>query len=126
MGGDRREGRQESVSTSERASEDRPRRRPSIPDRVPTVESPILPGDGVSERTIRLICRSDDRGGVLVPLPEFLVLGLPPSQQGALLLPFAWPNNFPAGFPFYMQFWMNDPSGSHGLTATNGLQGVSP
>jgi hypothetical protein len=65
------------------------------------------------------------KGGVLVPLPEFLVLGLPLSQQGALALPFGWPNNFPAGFPFYVQFWMNDPSGPHGFTATNGLQGVS-
>jgi len=64
------------------------------------------------------------KGGVLVPNPQ-LVITLTTSPSGTLTLPFIWPSNVPAGLPLYFQIWISDPGASLGLSASNGLRGVS-
>ena len=38
---------------------------------------------------------------------------------------FAWPATIPAGLPFWFQYWIQDPAATKGLSASNGLKGVS-
>jgi hypothetical protein len=40
-------------------------------------------------------------------------------------LPFVWPAGVPAGTALYFQIWVSDPSAPAGLSASNGLKGVS-
>jgi len=64
------------------------------------------------------------KGGTLVPHP-LLPVGLATNGAGALTLPFAWPVGVPPGVSFYFQCWTQDAGASFGLSASNGLVGVS-
>ncbi len=63
------------------------------------------------------------KGGVLVPAPDLLISGLPIDGAGQLSVPFVWPTGVPAGFPFYLQVWVEDGQGPLGFAASNGLGG---
>jgi len=64
------------------------------------------------------------KGGVLVPQPLLLV-ALVTNAVGDLNLPFLWPAGVPAGTSLIFQYWISDPTASHGLSASNGLEGVT-
>ncbi len=64
------------------------------------------------------------KGGTMVPQP-LLTLALGTSGAGSLNLPFTWPAGVPAGVPIYFQYWIQDAGATHGLSASNGLKGVS-
>jgi hypothetical protein len=63
-------------------------------------------------------------GGVLVPEPT-IVVPLVTSAAGAISLEATWPNGIPAGLPLRFQYWIQDPAATFGLSASNGLQGIS-
>jgi hypothetical protein len=63
------------------------------------------------------------KGGVLVPSPDLLVLGLPVDAFGVHALPLTWPVGVPVGLPFWSQHWVQDPGASFNLSASNGLRG---
>ncbi len=60
-------------------------------------------------------------GGVVVPLPEAMVL-LATDAQGLATLPLVLATSFPPGTDIFSQAWLIDPTGPEGLTATNALQ----
>jgi hypothetical protein len=64
------------------------------------------------------------KGGTMVPHPLLLV-PLPTNAAGAATLPFVWPAGVPAGLAIYFQFWVTDAGATQGLSASNGLKGVS-
>jgi hypothetical protein len=64
------------------------------------------------------------KGGTLVPHP-LLPVALATNGAGTLTLPFAWPVGVPAGLSFYFQCWTQDAGATFGLSASNGLVGVS-
>jgi hypothetical protein len=64
------------------------------------------------------------KGGTLVPAPA-LLLPLPTDAAGAAALPFTWPAGLPPGTEIFFQTWIPDAGASHGLSASNGLKGVS-
>ncbi|MHC5209611.1 MAG: SUMF1/EgtB/PvdO family nonheme iron enzyme [Planctomycetota bacterium] len=66
------------------------------------------------------------KGGVLVPSPDLLVLGLPVDGLGAHQLSFAWPPGVPSGITLVFQHWATDPGGPAGFAASNGLSGTAP
>lgn len=65
-------------------------------------------------------------GGTLVPSPDLVFPPLPTSGQGTLDLALRFPFGVPPGTSFWMQHWIADPAAAVGLTASNGLRGVSP
>jgi hypothetical protein len=65
------------------------------------------------------------KGGVLSPMPDVVVGGLPVGPTGALTIPTIWPPGVPPGFPMYSQLWFSDPGAPKGLAATNGLAVIS-
>ena len=64
------------------------------------------------------------KGGVLVPFPNLLVWLLT-NPVGDLNLAFTWPAGVPAGHSLLLQYWIQDPSATNGLSASNGLEGVT-
>ncbi|HTE06631.1 MAG TPA: hypothetical protein VK824_10575, partial [Planctomycetota bacterium] len=64
------------------------------------------------------------KGGTLVPVPQ-LLLPLATDASGATTLAFAWPAGASAGTTLCFQLWIEDGGASNGLSASNGLQGVS-
>ena len=66
------------------------------------------------------------KGGTLVPAPTLLVSGLPTNAGGGLVLSATWPAGIPGGVTLYYQFWISDPGGPKGLSASNGLAGTTP
>lgn len=66
------------------------------------------------------------KGGTLVPSPDVLILGLPLDAAGDLNLPYVWPTGVPSRANLYMQFWMPDPAGVVGFSASNGMRGETP
>jgi len=64
------------------------------------------------------------KGGTLVPAP-LLLLPQVTTASGTVALPFVWPAGVPAGLDLYFQFWITDPGASHGLSASNGLRGLT-
>jgi len=66
------------------------------------------------------------KGGVLVPAPDLLVGGLSTDAAGALTLGASWPTGVPSGAILYYQFWIADPVGPKGLSASNGLSSTAP
>jgi hypothetical protein len=64
------------------------------------------------------------KGGVMVPQP-LLLMALATNAAGDLNLPFIWPAGVPAGTSLLFQYWISDPTASHGLSASNGLEGVT-
>jgi hypothetical protein len=66
------------------------------------------------------------KGGVVVPNPDILILGLPTGPLGELVLTAHWPHGLPAAFTLYFQHWILDPAAPAGLSASNGLAGTTP
>ena len=68
-------------------------------------------------------------GGTMVPdilAPSGNILTLFVGPGGALGLPFVWPTGVPSGVAFYVQFWVEDPGGPAGFSATNALRATAP
>lgn len=66
------------------------------------------------------------KGGVLVPSTDLLIAGLVTDPLGDILLADNWPVGVPPGTVFWFQYWIEDPSGPKGLTASNGLEAFVP
>jgi len=66
------------------------------------------------------------KGGVLVPSPDALLLGLASDANGDMNLASIWPAGVPAGFGFVAQGWITDPAGPHGFAASNAVKGFAP
>ena len=64
-------------------------------------------------------------GGVLVPTPDFL-LPFTASGYGDALIQAEWPADVPSGASFWAQWWVQDPAGMMGYSATNALKGTTP
>ena len=65
-------------------------------------------------------------GGTLVPSTDILVPAFPLSAAGDFEFTVTWPVGLPPGFTYYYQFWISDPGGPQGLSASNGLAGTTP
>jgi hypothetical protein len=67
------------------------------------------------------------KGGVLVPFPPAISLVLFTSPSGTLPLGWLlWPAGIPPGFALYVQFWVADPGGFAGSSASNAVRGTQP
>jgi hypothetical protein len=66
------------------------------------------------------------KGGVFVPHPDFPFFGLNTGAQGQIELPASFPSGAPAGFQFWMQYWIFDPAGPKGFAASNGVVATTP
>ncbi|HEX5009274.1 MAG TPA: hypothetical protein VFY71_02640 [Planctomycetota bacterium] len=64
------------------------------------------------------------KGGVLVPSP-LLAFPVATDAQGKVAFPLVFPPGFPAGTALYFQFWILDAAAIHGVSASNGLVGVT-
>lgn len=64
------------------------------------------------------------KGGVLVPSPDLVVM-LSTGLSGGATLQAAWPAGVPAGTAFYHQWWIVDPAGAQGFSASNAIQGLT-
>jgi len=64
------------------------------------------------------------KGGVLVPAPTLLIT-LATDPAGNTSLPFLFPPGIPAGVSLYFQYWISDAGATKGLSASNGLRGVT-
>lgn len=65
------------------------------------------------------------KGGVLVPNPDFLFL-LGTNASGGSSLPTLWPAGIPSGFTIFFHWWIQDPAGALGFSASNALSGTVP
>lgn len=66
------------------------------------------------------------KGGVLVPSPDLIRPGLHTGTTGTLELDFPWPDGVPSGIALYLQFWVPDPTGPAGFSASNALKAQVP
>jgi outer membrane protein assembly factor BamB len=66
------------------------------------------------------------KGGVLVPSPQELLLGLPTDGAGVLALPATMPPAVPSGVDVLIQIWVQDAEGLAGVSASNTLFAVTP
>lgn len=60
------------------------------------------------------------KGGILVPAPDYLFLGIPTGAQGNVSLGARWPFGIPAGMQFWFQFWASEGGGL--WSASNALR----
>jgi len=65
------------------------------------------------------------KGGVLVPLPQFVLFPLPTNAKGDLALTGSWPPGA-SGLTLRFQDWLQDPAGLAAYAASNGLAGEVP
>lgn len=65
-------------------------------------------------------------GGVLVPSPNLVLVGLLTDATGALTLAGTWPPAIPTGTTIYFQMWIQDAAAVFGTAASNGLELVAP
>lgn len=64
-------------------------------------------------------------GGVLVPDPQTIVIR-PTTAVGNASFRATWPTGVAPGMTVYAQYWVLDPAATFGLSASNGLEGVTP
>lgn len=64
--------------------------------------------------------------GIVVPLPDLLVIVPALSPSGAVGLPFAWPAGLPSGFETYWQVIVADPVAVAGFALSNALLSTTP
>jgi FG-GAP-like repeat len=64
------------------------------------------------------------KGGTLVPKPA-LMIPMVTDPAGQIVLPATWPAGVPGGVSVWMQDWISDPGGPHGLSASNGLKAIA-
>ena len=62
----------------------------------------------------------------MVPHPDLLVAGLLSTASGGLTLGATWPASVPPGTALYLQAWIADAAAPAGLSASNGLQALTP
>lgn len=72
----------------------------------------------LGETTVNLALK----GGVLVPSPDVVLLGIPLDANGVWSLPLLWPPELASGFAINAQAWIPDPGARQGLAASNGLR----
>ncbi|MEM7305017.1 MAG: hypothetical protein AAF682_00030 [Planctomycetota bacterium] len=65
-------------------------------------------------------------GGTLVPSADIAVLSGQTDAVGAQPLGLPWPAGLASGTDIYWQYWVIDPSGPFGVTASNGLVCTTP
>lgn len=65
------------------------------------------------------------KGGIMVPKPEFVIPSTT-DANGELQLGTTWPANSPPGVTVYLQFWVDDPGGPQGFSASNAVTGTTP
>jgi len=63
--------------------------------------------------------------GVLVPSPDVFV-PLATDATGSRGLTATWPAGLPSNVPILYQYWIQDPAGPVGYSASNGLRGTTP
>jgi hypothetical protein len=66
------------------------------------------------------------KGGLMVPQPDVVVLGLPLDGAGSHQLDLTWPGGVPRDITFWFQHWIPDAAGPAGFSASNGLSGTTP
>ncbi len=68
------------------------------------------------------------KGGILVPdvAPPAFVIPLPTDVNGELVVGGTWPGGIPSGFATYFQYWIQDPAGPLGFSASNAIVGTTP
>ena len=66
------------------------------------------------------------KGGSMMPSPDLLVPMGSADPTGRHEVPASWPADMPPLVPLVLQYWMLDPSGPEGLTASNALLLISP
>ena len=64
-------------------------------------------------------------GGVLVPDPLLIVVQ-PTTAAGTATFRATWPTGVAPGATVYAQYWVLDPAATFSLSASNGLEGVTP
>jgi predicted outer membrane repeat protein len=72
------------------------------------------------------VLNANFKGGIFVPHPDFLFTGLNTGAQGQVELPALFPPGAPAGFQFWMQYWISDPQGPKGFSASNAVVATTP
>ena len=65
------------------------------------------------------------KGGVFVPAPNLVLFNLPLDPDGELVLTFPWTLLLPPSTPTYWQYWITDPDGIFGFTASNALEALN-
>jgi hypothetical protein len=88
--------------------------------------SRALPGSTATLIFSIVLLEAPFKGGTLIPSAEFLIFGLTVDGSGNLSLPATMPTGLPGGVPIYTQYWVSDPGGQAGYSATNGLVGTTP
>ncbi|MCB9897012.1 MAG: hypothetical protein H6825_03295 [Planctomycetes bacterium] len=66
------------------------------------------------------------KGGVMVPHPDVVLLGLPVDASGELTISFPFPTGTPAGVPVWFQEWPSDPGAVYGFSASNAVKATTP
>lgn len=69
------------------------------------------------------------KGGTLVPdfgTPPGTLLLLPTGPIGTIPLAGTWPPGLPPGLTLYIQYWIVDPGGPAGFSASNAVRGTTP
>jgi hypothetical protein len=68
------------------------------------------------------------KGGVLVPdpTPPSLILVLLTSPNGRIVINDTWPSGLPGGASLAMQYWIQDPGGPLGWSASNAVEALLP
>lgn len=68
------------------------------------------------------------KGGILVPdiNPPGFVLPLPTGPTGTIPIAETWPDLGVGGFSIFFQYWIQDPAGPVGFSASNAIEGVVP
>ncbi len=64
-------------------------------------------------------------GGLLVPSPNIVLVGVTTNPSGSLALNAIWPAGVPSGTTVLFQDWLIDSSGLLGFTASNALRAVT-
>jgi hypothetical protein len=66
------------------------------------------------------------KGGVLVPVPDIVVGGVPTNADGAIWLDTVVPPGLPSGSVLAAQYWFSSGVGPAGFIASNGVAATSP
>ncbi len=68
------------------------------------------------------------KGGTLVPALDVAAfpLALPTGPLGEIPINATWPAGIPGGFTTYYQYWILDPAGPVGFSASNAISGTTP
>jgi hypothetical protein len=104
-----------------------------VGDLAPSSNVKVILADAAKNSTAFIVVGAAElnlpfKGGVLGPDPNppgFFV-GLQTDNDGFTLVDTTWPAGFPPGVPIWMQWWIQDPTGPNGFTATETLKGITP